>query len=62
MKNLSWFEDRLGFTILRGTTEVTIKSLNMAKKLFEIQGDSYTFSDKIRIHRAPMEECESCSA
>lgn len=62
MHDLSWFEDRLGFTILRGTTEVTIESLEMARKLFEIQSDAYKFSEKLRVYRAPVEECQSCSA
>jgi len=62
MKDLSWFEDRLGFTILRDTTEITIESLEMARKLFEIQDKNYNFSDKVRVHRAPQVECESCSS
>lgn len=62
MQTLQWFQDRLGFTILRGNTEIEITSMEMAAKLFEIQSDKYTFSDKKRIHRAPRAECESCSS
>lgn len=64
MRELSWFEDRLGFVILRDKTEIEVTSLDMARKLFELQDDKkgYTFSDKLRVHRAPMEECASCSA
>jgi hypothetical protein len=62
MKNLDWFEDRVGFTVLRGSTEVDITGFDMARKLFEIQDDRYNFSDKLRIHRSPQPECEACSA
>lgn len=62
MQTLQWFQDRLGFTILRGRTEIEITSMEMATKLFEIQSDKYMFTDKKRIHRAPQAECESCSA
>ena len=62
MHELSWFEDRLGFIILRNKTEIEVTSLEMARKLFELQDKHYNFGDKPRIHRAPQEGCLSCQA
>lgn len=62
LRDLSWFEDRVGFTILRNNTEIEISSFEMAKKLFEVQDDTYNFTDKVRVHRAPVEECLACSS
>lgn len=62
MKDLEWFNERVGYIILRGSTEIEITSFDMAKKLFELQSDTYQFSDKLRVYRAPQAECESCSA
>lgn len=62
LKDLQWFLDREGSYIMRGTTEIFIASEDAAKKLFEMQSNDYVFSEKIVIHRARPEECESCSA
>lgn len=62
LKDLEWFMDRVGFTILRNKTEIEITSDAMAKKLYELQDDKYNFADKVRVHYAPKAECESCSA
>lgn len=47
---------------MRGTTEVFIPNEAAAKKLHEMQSDEYVFSEKLVIHRARPEPCESCSA
>ena len=62
MQNLQWFEDRLGFIILRGSTEIEISSLDMARKLHELQSTTYNFTDKLRVYWAPQAECKSCQA
>lgn len=62
MKDLQWFLDREGSYIMRGTTEVFIPSEVAAKKMFEMQSEDYVFSEKLVIHRARPEECQSCSA
>lgn len=62
MKDLQWFLDRVDSYILRGTTEIFIKSEEMAQELFEKQSAEWQFSEKVRVHRAAPEECESCSA
>jgi hypothetical protein len=59
LRDLQWFQEREGSYILRGTTEVFVSD---PQKLFDLQSESYTFSDKLRIHRAPPEECSSCSS
>lgn len=63
-QTLQWFLDREQTFILRNTTEIFIKDEEMAKKLFSLQdvGQEYTFSEKLRVHRARPEECLSCSA
>lgn len=62
MKDIQWFLDREGSYIMRGNVEVFIPNEAVAKKLFEMQSEEYTFNEKITIHKARPEECESCSA
>lgn len=62
MKDLQWFKDHVGFTVLRGTTQVEIRSDAMAEELFKLQSDTYQFREQLRVHRKPPEERESCSA
>lgn len=64
LKDLKWFEDRVGSYILRGTTEVFIPNEEAAASLFKAQDEEegYFFTEKIVIHRPRPEECESCSA
>lgn len=62
LRDLQWFTDREGSYIMRGTTEVFIPNEAAAKKLHEMQSDEYVFSEKLVIHRARPEPCESCSA
>lgn len=64
MKDLQWFLDREGSYIMRGNTEVFIPNAEVAERLFRTQDEKegYLFSEKITIHRARPEECESCSA
>ena len=64
MNNLSWFEERVNSYVLRGSTEIFVDSLETANKLFYLQDEKkgYLFNAPIRIHRKPIEECESCSA
>ena len=62
MQTLEWFLQRVEGYILRGTTEVYIETDEVAHKLFAVQSPAYSFTAKVIIHRAPQEECESCSA
>ena len=64
MENLSWFESKVGSFILRGTAEIFVDSLETANKLFYLQDEKkgYLFKSPVRIHRKPVEECESCSS
>lgn len=45
MHDYNWFYDRIGQTVLRGTTEVVIVNEDVAKTLHTIQSPTYTFSD-----------------
>lgn len=64
LKDLQWFLDREGGFVLRGATEIPITSEEVAKKLFEMQDEEqgYFFTEKLVIHRARPESCESCSS
>jgi hypothetical protein len=62
LKDLQWFLDREGSYIMRGTTEVFVASEETANKLFEMQGEDYVFSEKLKIHKARPESCPSCEA
>jgi hypothetical protein len=64
MKDLQWFLDREGSYIMRGTTEVFVASEIKAKELFKLQDEEggYLFSEKLIIHRARPEPCDSCSS
>ena len=42
--------------------EVEILKPEDAKHYFDMQNRGYNFKEKLRIHRARPEECESCSA
>lgn len=59
---LDWFTAREGSYVLRGTTEVFISNDVVATKLFNLQEEGYLFDVKLNIHRAPVEECQSCHA
>ena len=63
-QTLQWFLDREQSFILRNTTEIFIKDEDMAKKLFSLQDTKkeYTFSEKLRIHKARPADCEMCSS
>jgi hypothetical protein len=62
MHELQWFLDRVGSYILRGTTEVFINDEETAKKLHATQSEEYKFSEKIRVHRKPPDDCPACEA
>jgi hypothetical protein len=48
LKELSWFESRIGSVIYRGKTEVFVDSLATANKLFYVQDKKYTFEDVVK--------------
>lgn len=60
MKDKQWFIDHVDTFVLRGSTEVFINNEATAEKLYELQDDKYQFSEKVRIHKAPMSTCLSC--
>lgn len=60
MKDLQWFLDRVESFVLRGANDIYIKDAKMAEELWKLQSDSYSFSDKVRVHRAPVSACLSC--
>jgi hypothetical protein len=60
MHPISFFFDRVGHTIYRGSTPVLVTTENYLK-LYELQSPGYTFSAPVVIHRTA-EVCTACEA
>lgn len=66
MQEIEWFEDREMDQVIMVDGEkeivVDIASKAEAKYYYDLQAKGITFKPKLRVHRAPPSECESCSA
>ena len=60
LHDLTWFTDRVGGYIKRGSTDVFIDSEETAKKLHALQSPSYTFDAKVVIHSRALAEIAKC--
>lgn len=64
IQTLQWFKDRemMDIVMIREGEKVDafISDEYEAVYYFNLQNKGITFKDKVRIHRAPPESCESC--
>ncbi len=66
-QELTWFEDREMDSVIMVSpegkeVEAQIANEKESAYYYDLQDKGFTFKARLRVHRAPPGECESCSA